>query len=148
MNKLKNVNTRKISRVVINSLVVVLCTIICVVMLYPFYYMITSSFKTMNEYLSPVPTILPKEFTIESYKAIFGKIEVFGKFFLNSLYVSLLIPILQILICLPASYALARLKFKGRDLIFILFISSMMVPGQLTIIQNYVTIVKLDLVNN
>jgi multiple sugar transport system permease protein len=65
----------------------------------------------------------------------------------NSLYLSL-IPVLQILVCLPAAYALSRLKFFGRDVIFMLFMSAQMLPGQLTAIQNYVTMAKAGLVNN
>lgn len=139
---------KKAKRIVVNVSITVICVVVCVLMLFPFYYMIISSFKTMDEYMRPIPTLFPHDFSIESYKAIFEKIEIFGWFFLNSLYVSLLIPLLQTVVCLPAAYALARLNFKGKNLIFVLFISSMMVPGQLTIIQNYVTIVDLKLTNN
>lgn len=149
MTDKRRVHKKLSSKQIIGKIVVGIIGIItCLLMIFPFYYMVTSSFKTMEEYLNPIPTIIPHSISFDGYKAIFSKINIFGKFFLNSLLVSLVIPLIQIIVCLPASYALARLKFKGRNLIFILFISSMMIPGQLTIIQNYVTMSKLNLINN
>lgn len=117
--------------------------VVCIFMLFPFYFMITSSFKTSAEYMSPQPTFFPHDFSVFGYKTIFAKIDIFGRFFLNSVYVSVLIPLLQTVVCLPAAYALSRLNFRGKNLIFMLFVVAMMLPGQLTIIQNYRTIVKL-----
>ena len=122
--------------------------VVCIFMLFPFYFMITSSFKTSAEYMSPQPTFFPHDFSVFGYKTIFAKIDIFGRFFLNSVYVSVLIPLLQTVVCLPAAYALSRLNFRGKNLIFMLFVVAMMLPGQLTIIQNYRTIVKLKLINN
>ncbi len=128
--------------------VILVAVIVCTLMLFPLYYMIMSSFKTMEEYMQAIPTFFPHTFSFKGYRAIFEKIDIFGGFFKNSVYVSVLIPVLQTVVCLPAAYALARLRFRFRNVIFVLFLSSMMVPGQLTIIQNYDTIVKLGLVNN
>lgn len=122
--------------------------IVFIFMFFPFYYMITSSLKTSEEYMSPVPTFFPHEFSVFGYKTIFDKIDIFGQFFINSVYVSVLIPVLQTVVCLPAAYALSRLNFRGKNLIFMSFVVAMMLPGQLTIIQNYRTIVQLKLVNN
>lgn len=137
--------TKKVSG---KAMVFVLCLIIVAVMIYPFIYMITSSFKTYEDFTSGSFTIFPREWSFEGYKLIFSKIEIFGRFFLNSLIVSTVIPIVQTIICLPAGYALARLKFRGRNFIFILFLSAMMIPGQLTIIQNYATMADWNLTNN
>jgi len=129
-------------------LVTIICVIVCFFMLFPFYYMFTSSIKTAEEYMSPIPTFIPRDLSIFGYKTIFKAIDIFGRFFSNSMYVSVIIPLLQTVICLPAAYALARLNFFGKNAIFMMFVVAMMLPGQLTIIQNYRTIVKLNLVNN
>ncbi len=139
---------RKVLHYAGRTVVVLVCIVICTLMLFPLYYMLMSSFKTMEEYMQAVPTFFPHAFSFKGYSAIFEKIDVFGGFFGNSIYVSVLVPILQTAVCLPAAYALARLRFRFRNLIFVLFLSSMMIPGQLTIIQNYNTIAKLGLLNN
>lgn len=148
MNNTGKMLIKKTKKITGKIIVVLICLAVCVVMLFPFYYMVISSFKTMEEFMQPVPTMFPHTFTFAGYKLIFDKIEIFGRFFLNSVIVSLVIPVLQTLVCLPAAYALARLNFRGKNVIFILFISAMMIPGQLTIIQNFVTMAKLELNNN
>lgn len=148
MNTKLQINRKTALRVAGKVFVTLFGAVVCILMLFPLYYMFISSFKTMEEYMQAIPTLFPHRFTVQSYGAIFEKIEIFGGFFLNSSIVSIVIPVLQTIVCLPAAYALARLRFRGQTLIFILFMSSMMVPGQLTIIQNYVTIVNLRLTNN
>ena len=138
-------NTKK---VIERVLTILLCAVIVIVMLFPFYFMVISSFKTMSEYTAATPTLFPQNITIDGYKLLFDNFDSFGRFFVNSLIVSIVIPILQTIVCLPAAYALARLRFRGKKFLFFLFIAAMMLPGQLTIIQNYVTIVKLKLINN
>ena len=140
--------TNNVKKIIESIVIVIVCAIVVFCMIYPTYYMITASIKTSEEYWNPVPTFFPHTFSLWSYKLVFGKIEVFGQFFLNSLYVAVLIPILQTIVCLPAAYALARLKFIGKNLFFIIFISGMMLPGLLTIIQNFKTMVGLKLINN
>lgn len=138
----------KCKNVIVAILIVLICTLVSFCMIYPMYYMITSSFKTSEEFWNPVQHFIPQTFSVWSYGLVFQKIEVFGRYFLNSLYVSVLIPLLQTIVCLPAAYALSRLNFKGRTFFFVLFVSAMMLPGLLTIIQNFKTMVSLKLVNN
>ena len=102
----------------------------------------------MEEYTLAIPTLFPLEFTFANYSFLLANFDAFGQFFLNSMIVSIVIPILQTIVCLPASYALARLNFPGKNFIFFLFLAAMMLPGQLTIIHNYSTIVNLKLMNN
>lgn len=147
MTKSNKVKLKKFNNGALNILRFVFGAIICIIMLFPFYFMAISSFKTMTEYSAAIPTLFPKEFSLEGYKLVFSNMEVFGRMFLNSLTLSTLIPILQTIVCLPCAYALSRLNFKGKQFIFILLICAMMFPGQLTIIQNFSTMVKLKLIN-
>ena len=144
----KTLRPPKARQIIDKIFVILICTIICIIMLFPFYFMVTSSIKETSEYVNPVPTLFPHSFSTWGYALIFNKIDIFGKFFLNSLYVSLLIPVLQTVVCLPAAYAFARLKFKGKNVLFFILISAMMIPGSLTIIQNFRTMSELHLINN
>lgn len=147
MTKNSKLKLKKCNNTTLNVLRFIFGALICIVMLFPFYFMVISSLKTMTEYTAAVPTLIPHEISLDGYKLVFSNMEVFGKMFLNSLTLAIVIPVLQTIVCLPCAYALARLNFKGKQFIFILLICAMMFPGQLTIIQNFSTMVELQLVN-
>lgn len=127
----------------------VLYGLIVFMMIYPLWWLLSSMLKTSQEIMAIPPTFFPSYITFENLGVVFQRIDILGKMMINSFYVSITIPIFQTIIALFAGYAFARIKFKGRNLIFILFIGSMMIPPQLTMITNYITIANgLKLMNN
>ena len=121
--------------------------IVAVIMIYPLWYMVTGSFKDPIEFVKTPPSFFPEKPILDNFKEVLGKTNLIGTFYMNSFTVALTIPILQTVVCLPAAYAFARLRFPCKNFIFMLFMGAMMLPGQMTMITNYVTMIKLNLQN-
>jgi multiple sugar transport system permease protein len=118
------------------------------IMLYPFLWSALASLKTKNQLYEGNPlNLMPEPFTIENYKRLF-EVLPFAKFSLNSVLLSVIIPTAMILVASFTAYALARLEFKGRNIIFFMFIATMMIPSHVTLIPNYKTIVDMNLINS
>lgn len=125
----------------------IILIIISVTMIYPFLWTISSSFKTTTQLFSGNPLdLIPKPLRIENYVDAWKHVP-FGRFLLNSLFISAFVTAMQILIACMAGYAFARLRFRGRNLLFIMFLGTMMVPGHVTLIPNYVLMRYLNWVN-
>lgn len=125
-----------------------LAFVVACIMLYPFWWMLTGAFKSALEISELPPTFFPREPTLENFDVIFGQADVFGQMYINSIIIAIAVPLLQTIVCLPAAYAFAKLRFPGKNIVFMAFMGSMMLPGQLTIITNNITMVDLKLVNN
>ena len=110
----------------------------------PFLWMILTSFKSYEESIRIPPTILPEVFTVGSYQEVIDKFPFF-EFYINTFLVLLFTIGIELLICSMAAYAFARLHFPGRDVIFIILLALMMVPGQIFLVPNYDIMVKLHL---
>ena len=110
----------------------------------PFIWMILTSFKSYEESIQIPPTIFPKIFTVESYQEIVAKFP-FLSFYINTFLVLIFTIVIELLICSMAAYAFARLNFPGRDVIFIVLLALLMVPGQIFLVPNYEIMVKLHL---
>lgn len=116
-------------------------------MVYPFIWSTCSSFKKIGQlYIGNPLSILPDPFTLENYVRLF-EVLPFGRFALNSLFLSLSIPLAMIAVASFSAYALTRLEFPGRNVIFIAFVATMMIPSHVVLIPNYRTIVDLHLYN-
>ncbi|MFC0180206.1 carbohydrate ABC transporter permease [Thorsellia kenyensis] len=113
----------------------------------PFIWMIITSLKTQGESIQTPPTIIPELFRFENYPNILDEIP-FATFYINSMLVTFSTVILQTLIACLAAYSFARLIFKGRDFIFILCVSILMVPGQAFLIPQFLIIQKIGLLNS
>lgn len=118
-----------------------------IIMIYPFVWMISASFKGVAEMYQIPPTIIPGEPTLGNYKIVFEQIGLLAGMYKNSLIVCTCITVLQTLVASSAAFAFAKMEFPGKNFIFILFMAAMMVPGQLTIIPNYYIIKNLGLMN-
>ncbi|MGN1398983.1 MAG: carbohydrate ABC transporter permease [Erysipelotrichaceae bacterium] len=114
------------------------------VMVFPFIWMIITSFKTGYEANRVPPTFLPENPTFNNYITAL-KVAPFGRYFLNSVIVTLCCVTLTMFNSILAAFSFSKLKFPGRDLLFALLISMMMIPFEMLIITNYTTIVKLKL---
>lgn len=136
---------RRITGLVIyNALMVFLCLVI----IYPLIWTIFSSFKTNQQIFSESPiNLIPRPFTTDNYQKLLTIYDVPLMVF-NGLYLAIVIPVLSMLTSSMAAYALARLRFRGRNVIFLLLISTMMIPGYVTLIPNFAIMVKLKLLNS
>ena len=118
-----------------------------VIVLFPFYWMVLTSFKSFASYNSEyIPRFFTTEPTLQNYADAFTTVPL-GRYFLNTLIFTVATTGLMMLVIVPAAFAFARLEFKGRNLVFALFLSLMMIPTELVIITNYVTIVNWNLRN-
>lgn len=115
--------------------------------LFPFYWMILSSVKTYSAYTSE---FIPKFFTLhptfQNYIDAFTSVNL-GRYLLNTLIFTLVTTVLMILVIVFAAYGFARLNFRGKNLVFTIFLSMMMIPNELLVITNYVTITNMNLRN-
>ena len=136
---------RRITGLVIyNALMVLLCLVI----IYPLIWTIFSSFKTNQQIFSESPiNLIPRPFTTGNYQKLLTIYDVPLMVF-NGLYLAIVIPVLSMLTSSMDAYALARLRFRGRNVIFLLLISTMMIPGYVTLIPNFAIMVKLKLLNS
>lgn len=116
-------------------------------MVIPFIWMLLTSFKTLTESMQVPPTIMPKEFIMENYKNAVNLLPFFT-FYLNTIIVIIARVITSTLFAAMAAYAFARIKFPGRDILFVFVLIQMMVPGQLFIIPQYLMVQKLGMLNS
>ena len=107
--------------------------------LFPFYWMLNSSLKSLDEYRQSVPTFWPKKVLFSNYATAFTKANL-GRLFMNTLYVGLVSTILSLVITVLSAFAFARLEFKGKNVLFAALLATMMIPGELFTITNYITV--------
>ena len=120
--------------------------IMALIVLFPFYWMIISSLKTLDEYRMSVPTFWPQKIMFSNYAEAFTAASL-GRLFVNTLYVGVVSTLLYLVITVLSAFAFARLEFKGRDTMFGLLLATMMIPGELFTITNYETVTKLGWMN-
>lgn len=112
-------------------------------MIFPFLWMISTSFMDLNQILSSKITILPNPLIFDNYTSIFRSIPM-TQYFLNSLFIAIVTTIGQILISSMAAYSFARIKFPLRDVLFFIILATMMVPPQVNIIPLFFMMSKLN----
>ncbi len=118
-----------------------------VVVLFPFYWMVLSSIKSYASYMGErLPKFIATDPTFENYINAFTQVPL-AKYFLNTLIFTLITTGLMMLVIVFAAYAFARLDFKGKSLLFVGFLALMMIPNELVIITNFVTITNMNLRN-
>lgn len=118
-----------------------------IMVLFPFYWMILTSLKSTSAYNSEfVPKFFTLAPTLENYSEAFTAVPL-ARYFLNTLIFTLATTALMLVVIVLAAYAFARLEFKGKNLVFTLFLAMMMIPAELVIITNYVTITNWGLRN-
>ena len=128
-------------------LIYAMLTIWAVIVLFPFYWMVLTSVKSFASYNSEyLPRFIVTDPTFQNYYDAFTTVPL-GRYFLNTLIFTVATTGLMMLVIVPAAFAFARLEFRGRNLVFALFLSLMMIPTELVIITNYVTIVNWNMRN-
>ena len=117
------------------------------VVLFPFYWMVLTSFKSYGAYNAEyVPQLFTLSPTIENYVSAFTEVPL-ARYFANSVIFTVVTTLIMLVVTVLAAFAFARLEFKGKNLIFTGFLALMMIPSELVIITNFVTITELDMRN-
>lgn len=118
-----------------------------VVMIFPFFWSFMTSFKDLREILMDPFSLIPKEFTLRNYVSVFTKVP-FARYLLNSTIVALGTTFLQLVTASLAAFAFARMRFRGREVIFYIFLATMMIPQQVVMIPQYLVVMRLNLDNS
>ena len=134
-------NKQKGTKIVVQVLLYAFLITMALIVVFPFYWMIISSLKSTVEYRLPVPTLFPKEIMWGNYVEAFSAANL-GRLFLNTVFVGIVSTILSLVITVLSAFAFARLEFKGKNAIFGALLATMMIPGELFTITNYVTVTK------
>ncbi len=141
----KEAQIKNIVRYIVIYLFLVICAFIVI---FPFYYMIITSFKSFKEFTNEVsPTLFPKAFTIDSYVTAFKSVSLI-RYMGNTLLYSVITTLIMLVVVITAAFAFARLKFKGKNLVFSIYLATMMIPMELFTITNYATVVNLNMKNS
>ncbi|UZW64839.1 carbohydrate ABC transporter permease [Priestia flexa] len=125
----------------------VVLTVYALVTLIPFIWAMSASFKTLEEIVSGTMNFIPKDFTFENYKQIFIEQKLFPRWLFNSLFIAIVGTALNLLFNSMAGYALARLSFPGKKSIFMMILAVLMIPGQVTMIPNFLILKELGWLN-
>ena len=127
-------------RIVVRCITYFFLVIWAIMVLFPFYWMILSSVKTYSAYNSEyVPSFFTTSPTLQNYRDAFTAVPL-AKYFLNTLIFTLATTAIMLIVVILAAFAFARLDFKGKNLVFTLFLALMMIPTELVVITNFVTI--------
>ena len=123
-------------------------TLWALIVLFPFYWMLITSIKTYGSYNAErIPQLFPTSPTFQNYADAFTAVPL-ADYFVNTLIFTVLTTALMLLIIIPAAFAFSRLEFRGKNILFTGFLALMMIPNELVIITNFVTITNLDLRNS
>ena len=137
----------RIRRRTLNILLYTLLTFWAILVLFPFYWMVLTSVKSYSSYNAEwIPQLFTLSPTLQNYVDAFTQVPLAG-YFTNTILFTVATTAVMLMVTVLAAFAFARLDFKGKDLAFTLFLSLMMIPNELVIITNFVTITNLDLRN-
>ena len=129
------------------TLIYVLLTLWALIVLFPFYWMILTSVKSYGSYNAEYfPSFFTLSPTLQNYVDAFTTVSL-GKYLLNTFLFTVITTALMVVVSTLAAFAFARLEFRGKNLAFTLFLSLMMIPNELVVITNFVTITNLNLRN-
>ena len=129
------------------SIVYFLLSIWALFVLFPFYWMVMTSFKSYSAYNGEfIPRLITAAPTLENYFEAFSAVPL-GKYFLNTVIFTAITTGIMLAVTVLAAFAFARLDFPGRDLMFTLFLALMMIPAELVVITNFVTVTNWELRN-
>ena len=150
---LQEKNLRKVSdrqravKITVQVLLYAFLAVMALIVIFPFYWMIISSLKSTVEYRLPVPSLFPREIMWGNYVEAFSAANL-GRLFLNTVLVGIVSTILSLVITVLSAFAFARLEFKGKNTLFAALLATMMIPGELFTITNYVTVTKLGWIDS
>ncbi len=132
-------SAQKVRKILSQVLVYTFLGIMALIIVFPFYWMLISSVKSLDEYKEAIPTLFPRKFVWGNYVQAF-KEGALGRLFLNTLYVGIVSTVLSLIVTVLTAFAFARLEFKGKNALFAALLATMMIPGELFTITNYQTV--------
>jgi len=134
-------------KLVLNIITYVLLSVWAVIVLFPFYWMVLTSVKGYGAYNSEwIPQLYTLSPTLQNYVDAFTAVPL-GGYFTNTVIFTVITTALMLIVTVLAAFAFSRLHFRGKELAFTLFLSLMMIPTELVVITNYVTITNMDMRN-
>ena len=142
----KTSSTQRVVKVFVQIALYTFLGIMALIVLFPFYWMIISSLKTLDEYRLNIPTFWPQQMMFSNYVKAFNQANL-GRLFLNTMYVGLVSTALSLVITVLTAFAFARLEFKGKETLFAALLATMMIPGELFTITNYQTVTTFGWLN-
>ena len=137
----KTTASQRIVQIAVRVMVYAFLIAMAVIVLFPFYWMIISSLKTLDEYRLSQPTFFPQTVMFSNYADAFTTASL-GRLFINTMIVGVASTLLSLVITVLSAFAFARLEFKGRELLFSGLLATMMIPGELFTITNFVTVTE------
>lgn len=129
-------------------LLYILLTIYGIITLIPFLWALSASFKPLSEIVSGTPNFLPKNFTLDNYRQIFLQEPLFLRWLFNSVVIAVSVTLLNLLFNSMAGYALARLRFVGKNFWFFLILAVLAVPAQITLIPTFLILKAMGWLNS
>ena len=140
----RSARIRELSR---KALTYFFLTVWAIAVLFPFYWMVLTSVKSYGSYNAEwIPQLFTLSPTLQNYADAFTAVPL-GGYFINTIVFTVVTTGIMLIVTVLAAFAFARLNFRGKDLVFTLFLSLMMIPNELVVITNFVTITNLDLRN-
>ena len=138
----------KIKKGVAGTVRMILLVLWAIIVLFPFYWMILTSLKGYGAYNSEyIPKLYVTSPTFENYRDAFSAVPL-GRYFLNTAIFTVITTAVMLVVITLAAFAFARLEFKGRNFVFVIFLSLMMIPTELVVITNFVTITNWNMRNS
>ncbi len=137
----------RISNRLMDVLWYVVVTLLALAVMVPFIWMIVTSLKGQSEIFSYPPTWIPKSFQWQNYLEVF-KQAPFGRYYLNSTIVALAVTVGQLATCILAAFAFARMEFKGKNAMFLIFLSTTMISSQVTLVPSYLIMRSVDWIDH
>ena len=132
---------QRVIKVLSQILVYTFLFVMAFIIIFPFYWMIISSLKEMDEYRRSIPTLFPEVIDYLNYAEVFTNQDLLlGQLFANTVYVGVVSTVLSLIITVLSAFAFARLEFKGKNALFAALLATMMIPGELFTITNFQTI--------
>ena len=137
----KVTSAQRVAKIIAQVLLYLFLGVMALIVVFPFYWMIISSLKSVPEYELPIPTLFPQTLVWSNYSEAIQVASLFD-LFKNTVIVGVVSTLLSLVITVITAFVFARLEFKGRDALFALLLATMMIPGELFTITNYVTVSK------
>ena len=141
----KQIRKERINKIVKYIIVYLFLTVVAFFVVFPFYYMFAASLMTQDEVLASPPTLIPTSLKFVNFKIAMNQPGInFGTYMINTIIVGVFSTLGTLITTVLSAYAFARLNFKGRDLLFSIFVATMMIPGEVLVITNYITVCHRD----
>ena len=132
---------QKVIGTIVKVIIYAFLFLMALIIIFPFYWMLISSLKTVEEYRLAIPTLFPQYLDWRNYIQVFtNKDLLLGQLFANTVYVGIVSTILSLVITVLSAFAFARLEFKGKNALFAFLLATMMIPGELFTITNFQTV--------